>query len=505
MSAPALLTTTALLTTDHRPSAPVPTWSGPLDPVHHEVRADAEDLPERLSRYLGGLCSPTIQEIRLADGRRVRTDLVRLNPTIDAYSLDLDGLAPTPVSRYAPSRRADTAVRRTAPELGRIVADSYPVVPLGELSRRVRAAGYPLGRADLREHEAIAATQAALWHITNGADLDVRPRSVPLRLAAGPVDGLRTPLDPTAPSWAGSVSAERPLSVEITFDGRPQVGSYHVGLVGTSGRAPLTLRLERSHDGLRWQPVAGSERTVTPAATRTPAAGRRTDVDTVLGVGATLADGIGQGFPHYRLVVSTPATAPVPVGLESLRFTLTGTPTYVNPEGVVQLYRYLLDRVAVPADGADLPAARTRLVPAGAAAVPPPVPGAVGPFVLVGPGPSHRVTFELPDDPTATVLDVWGRPLTEGIRASELFFVRFTEHPSPEGRLVVHATASHGCAPRVLIGSRTHGGPEEFTPLLHGARAVRRDSWTFRLETLGAVRLPAPSGGPRTGAAARTA
>lgn len=493
------MSATALLTSTTHPAPPVrhlslPGAAAPITPIHHATRSIDAGLPARLNRYLGGLCSPTIQMIQLTNGRRVRTDLVRLNPTVDAYSLDLDGIAPTPVSHYRPSRQSDTGTRPADPALARILAGSFPLVPLGELSRRVRAEGYPLVEADLREHEAIAATQAALWHFTNGVDLDVRPRSTPVRLSAGSSDGTRTDLAPSAPTWAGSVSAARPIYVDVTFDGRPQLGSYRAGLVTTGGHSPLTLGLERSSDGLTWQPVTGSERSVAP----TPGSGaQHTDVDVILGLGATLADGAGQGFRAYRLVLATTSAEPVPVGLESLSFTLTATPTYVNPEGVVHLYRYLLETVAGPAADGCLPPAPVRLVHAGSGTVPPPAPSTVGPFLLTGLGPTQQVSFEPSDDLTTTVVDVWGQPLTGSISASEPFFVRLEELPALTNRLVVHAAQPLDCAPLVLVGSRAHDGRAEFTPLLHGARAVQQDSYTFRLQSLLEAHGPSPISGQR--------
>ena len=145
------MSATALLTTTSHPAPPVRHLSltgaaAPIAPVHHATRSIVSGLPARLNRYLGGLCSPTIQMIQLTDGRRARTDLVRLNPTVDAYSLDLDGIAPTPVSHYRPSRQSDTGTRPADPALARILAGSFPLVTLPELSRRVRAAGYPLAK-----------------------------------------------------------------------------------------------------------------------------------------------------------------------------------------------------------------------------------------------------------------------------------------------------------------------------------------------------------------------
>ncbi|OOK72191.1 TQXA domain protein [Mycobacterium kansasii] len=64
--------------------------------------------------------------------------------------------------------------------------------------RRVSA-----GPANISEHEAIAATQAAIWCFTNGMALDTRPLNAPVAVHRGP----------------GPV-------LTFEFDGRPQLGGY---------------------------------------------------------------------------------------------------------------------------------------------------------------------------------------------------------------------------------------------------------------------------------------
>ena len=55
----------------------------------------------RLTRYHGGTYSHTVDRIVFTDGTFARTDLIRLNPGVDAYSLDFTGVAPLRPSRYA--------------------------------------------------------------------------------------------------------------------------------------------------------------------------------------------------------------------------------------------------------------------------------------------------------------------------------------------------------------------------------------------------------------------
>lgn len=136
-----------------------------------------------MTRYRGGTYSHTVEKIVFADGATARTDLIRLNPNIEAYSLDFTGHAPTRPSRYragAWSAVPNLRARAFEAEIDWIVRNSYPVLGTVELSRRVRAAGIGLGAGNLAEHEAIAATQAAIWFFTNGLELDNRPRNVPV-------------------------------------------------------------------------------------------------------------------------------------------------------------------------------------------------------------------------------------------------------------------------------------------------------------------------------------
>ena len=46
------------------------------------------------SRYLGGTYPSTVEVIRFTDGSQARTDMVRLHPSIGAYSVDYAGVAP---------------------------------------------------------------------------------------------------------------------------------------------------------------------------------------------------------------------------------------------------------------------------------------------------------------------------------------------------------------------------------------------------------------------------
>ena len=76
----------------------------------------------RLTRYHGGTYSHTVDRIVFTDGTFARTDLIRLNPGVDAYSLDFTGVAPLRPSRYdvesfaaLPNARARSGLRSQTP------------------------------------------------------------------------------------------------------------------------------------------------------------------------------------------------------------------------------------------------------------------------------------------------------------------------------------------------------------------------------------------------------
>src|SRR6185437_3933817 len=148
------------------------------------------------------------EKVVFADGSSARTDLIRLNPNVPAYSLDFTGVAPRHPSRYQPGTWSELAHLRASgneAEVDWILRHSYPLLPTAELSRRVRQAGYPIGTANISEHEAIAATQAAIWYLTNGLALETRPLNVPI-----------------------AVHCTRRAVTTFEFDGEPQLGGYSV-------------------------------------------------------------------------------------------------------------------------------------------------------------------------------------------------------------------------------------------------------------------------------------
>jgi TQXA domain-containing protein len=283
----------------------------------------------QLIRYRGGTYSHTVDKIVFTDGSWARTDLIRLNPNVHAYSLDFAGVAPHHPSRYQVgtwSELPHLLASGQEAQVDWILRNSFPLLPTAELSRRMREAGYPLGPANISEHEAIAATQAAVWYLTNGLALDTRPLNVPVAVhrAAGPV-------------------------MTFEFDGEPQLGGYSVS---TASDTSAVLRLQKSVNGVVWQDVSGSLLTTGPAEGR---------YQRTLGEGSTLSAHShgrgGRGHRYYRLIVTSENATPK---IENVSFWLTGTRHYRNADKVVHLYNYLLagahKAVDESDDGADEPA-----------------------------------------------------------------------------------------------------------------------------------------------------
>ncbi|MUL45738.1 TQXA domain-containing protein [Mycobacterium sp. CBMA293] len=372
--------------------------------VRRTVRRDADIT--RMTRYRGGTYSPTVDTVVFTDGTTARTDLIRLNPNIDAYSVDFQGIAPTRPSHYRPANWSavpNEAARAVEAEVDWIIRNSFPTLGTVELSRRVRAAGYLAGDAHLAEHEAIAATQAAIWHFTNGLRLDNRPLNVPVAVTAEP----------------GAITYE--------FDGEPQLGSYTVELVSD---AAVSLALQKSADGAQWRDVAASSLNVGAGFGRH----RRT-----LGVGATASDSRpGQqhrGYRFYRLLVLADPDAVVDI--DEVTFTLNGSGNYRNAERVVALYNYLV---------AGAETARRLTV------VPRLITDRAVTAAVIGP-----LRFEATDAATltavgGTLIDAAGEPITAPVVPGTDIYLR----PAPQARRVTITAsvpaAQNGFGGRVITG-----------------------------------------------------
>ena len=289
---------------------PIHRTAGPVAADSRVAIRPATELTS-MTRYRGGTYSHTVEKIAFTDGSWARTDLIRLNPNVPAYSLDFTGVSPRHPSRYQPGTWSDLPhLRASGKEAGVdwILRHSYPLMATAELSRRVREAGYPIGPANISEHEAIAATQAAIWFLTNGLALDTRPLNVPV-----------------------AVSRARGGVTTFEFDGEPQLGGYSVW---TPAGDSAVLTLQKSSNGVVWQDVSGSLLTTGPDAGR---------YQRTLGEGSTLSTSShgrgGRGHRYYRLVATSETGTP---RIERVSFWLTGARHYRNSDKVVHLYNYLL-------------------------------------------------------------------------------------------------------------------------------------------------------------------
>ena len=407
--------------------------------VRRRVRARQVDIA-RMTRYRGGTYSHTVDTIVFTDGSSARTDLIRLNPNIDAYSLDFTGHAPTRPSHYRAATWSAVPNLRTRAheaEVDWILRNSFPALSPAKLSRRLRSAGYPLGSANIAEHEAIAATQAAIWHFTNDLNLDNRPLNVPV--------------------------AERRTAngIFFAFDGEPELGGYSVEL---ASHTAVSLVLQKSTDGHTWRDVTASGLNVE--------AGRGTHRK-ALGVGSTLSRSRhgrrGEGYRYYRLIILSDAA--VVVG--AVRFWLNGSGTYRNPDRIVYLYEYLL----AGARRARECTVAAEIVSDGATVVD----GLVGPFRLQA---THSTALTAV---AAAVVDTDGREVTGPLAPNTEFYVR-----PQSGRDGVLLTAtvpatSNGFGGRVITGVARDDSNSRLTPVALAMPAPLVVDFAIYLERRSAV------------------
>jgi TQXA domain-containing protein len=373
-----------------------------------------------MTRYRGGTYSHTVDTIVFSDGTSARTDLIRVNPNLHAYSLDFTGVAPHHPSRYRLatwSALPHLQARGCEVEVDWILRNSFPMRSTAELSQHLRQAGYPLGTANISEHEAIAATQAAIWHFTNDMALDTQPLNVPV-----------------------AVRRARGRVITFEFDGEPQLGGYSARVASS---ASVGLKLQKSADGVVWHDISGSELTVDAGNGRH----QRT-----LGVGSTLSASthgrLGRGYRYYRLVATTDAAKPV---IDRVRFWLTGTGHYRNADRVVHLYKYLLigarkafrdalNNVAVP-DLVDTQATADSEL--------------IGPFQV-------PIPLRLNVTDGTALVDADGLSIAEIVHPGTDFYLR---PASGASGTTITARTTHNLTGAVLTGVASEGAAQRFTPI----------------------------------------
>ena len=340
------------------------------------------------SRMRGGMYSSTVDLIRFADGSTAHTDLIRLNPNIDAYSVDFGGVSPRRLAHYreAPWRHAPASANRWHREITRVLAHSYPAVSTAELTRRLREHGYP-GTAEIRRHEAIAATQAAIWRLTNGLDLDTQPLDVPVAARARIGDHPSSRLverDRGRLDWHTPLPAGESVHLELALAEALQLRSFSFTLGARTGRHGVEIRLEQSADGVRWSPVS---RSAIEVGERRPA-GRHWHRR--LGTAATLSSASAAtgplGHSHYRLTAQGPWDRDGLLDLRDIRLAVGAGRRFRNIARVVTLYELIIP------EGADsrpvLPLQQARLL--------------IGSSTPAGPAEFTPLVALLPSPPSAT-------------------------------------------------------------------------------------------------------
>ncbi len=278
----------------------------------------------------------------------------------------------------------------------------------------MRDAGYPIGTANISEHEAIAATQAAIWHLTNGLALETRPLNVPI-----------------------AVHRTRGAVTTFEFDGEPQLGGYSVW-----SRSSAELRLQKSSNGIAWQDVSGSLLTTGSDAGR---------YQRTLGEGSTLSTSShgrgGRGYRYYRLIATSEAGTP---RIAHINFWLTGARHYRNSDKVVHLYNYLLAGAAASAPRAQKGVAEPALIDTHAVADA----ELIGPFqvtapLTLAPADGHRLV-----DADGFAIDA--------VTPGNDFYLRRAPGSSGATLTAKRSADLHG---RVLTGVALNPAAQRFTPV----------------------------------------
>ena len=392
--------------------------AGPITTDSRVAIRPATELTS-MTRYRGGTYSHTVEKIAFTDGSWARTDLIRLNPNVPAYSLDFAGVSPRHPSRYQLGTWSELPHLRASgkeAEVDWILRHSYPLLPTAELSRRVREAGYPIGPANISEHEAIAATQAAIWFLTNGLALDTRPLNVPV-----------------------AVHRARGQVTTFEFDGEPQLGGY---AVWTASDISVVLSLQKSANGVVWHDVSGSLLTTGPDAGR---------YQRTLGEGSTLSTSShgrgGRGYRYYRLIATSETGTPK---IEHVNFWLTGARHYRNSDKVVHLYNYLLAGAGKAVRSAHKPAVAPALVAT----------HAVADADLIGP---FRVTtpLTLATSDGHQLVDADGSAM-DAVQPRTDFYIRRAPNSSAATIIAKTPADLHG---RVLTGVALDPAAQRFTPV----------------------------------------
>ena len=342
-----------------------------------------------------------------------------------------------------------------------LLQHSYPQRTVAQLTADARAAGINPATGNVKNWSAIAATQAAIWHHTNGAELDVTRYADPTAaLASSTADGF----DATAlvtgsgAGWRAGVPGE--ATIDLTFPAPVELRSFSVTSLdgGTQGSTPTAWRLQRTVDGTTWSdvPTSGTSYAFAGGDAQTRA--------TTLGASATYG-----GYSRYRLVLAGAADPGSPVEIGGVQFSGFGVfgnqpnlqlREYANESEVVHLYRYLLAGAeagaATPAPWtAELTAPETTFLRERTTDV-------VGPLTYDGDS-AARVTATGPDG--VQLLGTQDGALVDELVLSpgETFWLFPGEGEEAEVVLTAVGSAQNWVSARALNGTQRSSGAETLT------------------------------------------
>jgi TQXA domain-containing protein/LPXTG-motif cell wall-anchored protein len=104
--------------------------------------------------------------LKLEDGTKLQTYCIEINTNLDRKH----GLVEQPWDSYP---KADSPFNKNAAKINWVLHNGFPVVGAEALTQTLTNGGATLDDG-IDQKEAIAATQAAVWHFSDGTDLDVK-------------------------------------------------------------------------------------------------------------------------------------------------------------------------------------------------------------------------------------------------------------------------------------------------------------------------------------------
>lgn len=406
--------------------------------------------------------SATLQDLYFTDGSHAKSDLIGLSGAAEskAYSADYAATASS-YSQFGPtindqttfietdwSDGTHTTGADTAAPVTWVLQNSAPQLSLAELTSQVNASQSPSAiTGNIKNYDAYAATQAAIWHYTDGKDLDTTRYADPTAATDSddaPAVGLLTGDGWTAP-------AAGPVSIDFDFPAKLELSSYTVTR-SDAASAPAGWRLQRLTADGTYQDV--STTAVKSTDTRYFADGTQTSVN----VGASATYG---GYTRYRLVIDGATDPSLPVHVQSVSFSglgVFGSSTsdkreYANATPVVLAYKHLLAGAEQhTASVQALQSAPTATITGPATAQRENLTDLIGPFTYDG---STAAKISIPNTPEALLLKTSdGTPTTTlTLAPGETFWVSAAEISSGQITLEAVGAAKNWISARALNGT----------------------------------------------------